>query len=64
MRLSRLACIWVLLLISTLVSNDIAFAARKPLDASAVKAKIASRGLGQNVKVTKLDSTTHLFIVE
>jgi hypothetical protein len=57
MRLSRLARIWVLLLISTLVSNDIAFAARKPLDASAVKAKIASRGLGQNVKVTKLDKT-------
>lgn len=57
MRLSRLARICAFLLIPTLLSNDIAFAARKPLDASAVKAKIEARGLGQNVKVTKSDKT-------
>ena len=53
-RLFRLAAI---LLVPTLLCNSIAFAAKKPVDPAALKAKIQARGIGQGVRITLIDQT-------
>lgn len=57
MRLSRLIRFTALLLIPALLSNGLAFASKKPVDASVVKAKLEQRGVGQGVRVTFADNT-------
>ena len=57
MTLSRLIRLTALLLIPALLSNTLAFAAKKPVDPAAVKAKIAARGVGQGVRVTLADNS-------
>jgi hypothetical protein len=47
-----------MLLISALLSNNLAFAAKKvPDDPAVLKAKIQARGVGQGVRVTLNDAT-------
>jgi len=53
-RLFRLAAI---LLVPALLSNNFAFAAKKPADPAALKAKIQARGIGQGVRITLIDQT-------
>jgi hypothetical protein len=53
-RLFRLAAI---VLVPALLSNDLALAAKKPIDPAAIKAKIQARGIGQGVRVTLTDQT-------
>jgi hypothetical protein len=58
MNLSRLARLTAVLLIPALLSNNnFAFAAKKPVDPAAMKAKVQARGVGQGVRVTKADNT-------
>jgi hypothetical protein len=58
MNLSRLARLTAVLLIPALFSNNnFAFAAKKPVDPAAMKAKVQARGVGQGVRVTKADNT-------
>ena len=57
MNLSRLFRLAALLLVPALLSNSLAFAAKKHLDPDAIKAKIEARGVGQGVRVTLADST-------
>jgi hypothetical protein len=45
------------LLIPAILSNNLAFAAKKQLDSTAVKAKIQSEGVGQGVQITRVDKT-------
>ena len=52
MTLPRVIRLTAMLLIVTLSSSNLAFAAGKPLDAAAMKAKVAARGVGQGVRVT------------
>lgn len=52
MVLSRLFRFVAVLLIPALLSNSLAFAATKPADPAAMKAKIQARGVGQGVRVT------------
>ena len=52
MDLSRLARLTAMLLIPALLSNNLAFAAKKPVDPAAMKAKVQARGVGQGVRVT------------
>jgi hypothetical protein len=56
MTLSRLARFTAILLISALLTNSLAFAA-KPVDPAAMKAKVQARGVGQGVRVTLTDKT-------
>jgi hypothetical protein len=53
-RLFRLAAI---LLVPALLTNNFAFAAKKPADPAAIKAKIQARGVGQGVRITLIDQT-------
>jgi hypothetical protein len=53
-RLFRLAAI---LLVPALLGNNLALAAKKPVDPAAIKAKIQARGVGQGVRVTLTDQT-------
>ncbi len=46
-----------MLLISALLTNNLAFAAKKPADPAVLKAKIQARGVGQGVHVTLTDTT-------
>jgi hypothetical protein len=46
-----------MLLILAMLSNSVAFAAKKPVDPAAMKEKVEMRGLGNGVKVTLADST-------
>jgi ABC-type phosphate transport system permease subunit len=39
------------------LSNSLAFAAKKPVDPAAMKAKVTARGVGQGVRVTLADNT-------
>jgi hypothetical protein len=58
MRISRLIRFTAMLLISVLLSNTLAFAAKKkPADPAVLKAKIQARGVGQGVRVTLTDAT-------
>jgi hypothetical protein len=53
-RLFRLAAI---LLVPALLGNNLALAAKKPVDPAAIKAKIQARGVGQGVRVTLTGQT-------
>ena len=58
MNLSRLARLTAVLLIPALLSNNnFAFAAKKPVDPAAMRAKVQARGVGQGVRVTMADNT-------
>jgi hypothetical protein len=57
MTLSRIARFTAMLLIPALLSNNLAFAARKPVDPAAMKAKVQTRGVGQGVRVTLANDT-------
>lgn len=57
MNLSRLARLTAMLLIPALLSNNFAFAAKRPVDPAAIKAKVQARGVGQGVRVTMADKT-------
>ena len=58
MNLSRLARLIAVLLIPALLSsNNFAFAAKKPVDPAAMRAKVQARGVGQGVGVTMADNT-------
>ena len=57
MTLSRMFRFTAMLLIPAVLSNSPAFAAKKPVDPAAMKAKIEMRGVGNGVKVTFADNT-------
>ena len=58
MKISRLIRFTTMMLISVLLINSVAFAARKkPADPAVLKAKIQARGVGQGVRVTLTDAT-------
>ena len=58
MRFSRLIRFTAVLLISVLLNNSLAFAAKKtPPDPAVLKARIQARGVGQGVRVTLTDAT-------
>ena len=57
MTLNRITQFTALLLIPALLNNSMAYAARKPLDASTVKEMIAMCGVDQRVRVTLADKT-------
>ena len=57
MRLSLAVRCTALLLIPALLANNLAFAATKPVDPAAIKAKLAARGAGTAVRVTLADNT-------
>jgi hypothetical protein len=46
-----------ILLVPVLLINNLAFAAKKPVDPAVIKAKIQARGVGQGVRVTVADQT-------
>lgn len=54
---SRLFRFVAILLVPALLSNNLAFAAKKPADPAVIKAKIQGRGVGQGVRVTLNDQT-------
>ncbi len=54
---SRLVPFPALLLVPALLCNSLAFAAPKPADVSAAKAKVEARGVGQGVRVVLADKT-------
>jgi hypothetical protein len=57
MNFSRLFRLAAMLLVPALLSNSVAFAAKKPADPAVMKAKIQARGVGQGVRVTLADQT-------
>jgi len=57
MRTSRFPRFTALLLISALLSNHLALAAKKPADPAVMKARIQRRGVGQGVRVTLADNS-------
>lgn len=57
MNLSRVIRFTAMLLIPALLGNDLAFAAKKPIDPAGIKAKVQARGVGQGVRVTLADNT-------
>jgi ABC-type phosphate transport system permease subunit len=57
MKLSRLVRLTAMLLIPALLSSNLAFAASKPVDPAAMKAKLQARGVGNGVRVTLADNT-------
>ena len=57
MILSRLFRFTAMFLAFALLSNSLAFAAKKPADPAVMKAKIQARGVGQGVRVTLNDQT-------
>jgi hypothetical protein len=54
---SRLIRFTALLLIPALLSNNIAFADKKPVDPAAMKARVQAHGVGQGVRITLADNT-------
>jgi len=56
MTLSRLVRFTALLLIPALLSNNLAFGSKRPIDAARVKVKLEARGVGQGVRVTLEDN--------
>lgn len=57
MTLSRIARFISVFLIAILCLNSLAFAASKPADPAAIKARIVARGVGRGVYVTLADNT-------
>jgi hypothetical protein len=57
MNLSMPARLLAMLLITALSGNGFAFAANKPVDPAAIKARVQARGVGQGVRVTMADNT-------
>ena len=57
MSLSRLFRFAAVLLVPALLSNGLAFAAKKPVDPEVMKAKIQTHGVGEGVRVTLADNT-------
>jgi hypothetical protein len=57
MTLSRLVRFTAMLLIPALLSNNLAFAAKNPVDPAAMKAKLQARGVGHGVRITLADNT-------
>jgi hypothetical protein len=57
MTISRLFRFAAMLLVPALLSNSLAFAAKKPVDPAVMKAKIQARGVGQGVRITLVDQT-------
>jgi hypothetical protein len=57
MTLSRLVRFTVLLLIPALLTNNLAFGSKRPIDAASVKARLEARGAGQGVRVTFADNS-------
>ena len=57
MTLSRFVRLTAILLIPAMFSNNLAFAAKNPVDPASVKAKLQSRGVGHGVRVTMADNT-------
>jgi hypothetical protein len=57
MRFSGLIRFTAILLISVVLTNNLAFAGKKPADPAVMKAKIQARGVGQGVRVTLADQT-------
>lgn len=57
MRLSWFLRFTAILLIPALVNSSLVFAASKPIDPAAMKAKVQARGVGQGVRVTLADKT-------
>jgi hypothetical protein len=57
MTLSRFIRLTAVLLITALLGNSFAFAAKKPIDPAVIKAKIQERGVGQGVRVVLVDKT-------
>jgi len=57
MRFSGLIRFTAMLLISAVLTNNLAFAGKKPVDPAVMKAKIQARGVGQGVRVTLADRT-------
>jgi hypothetical protein len=57
MKLSRITQYTALLLIPALLHSSFAYAASKPVDAAAIKEKIATRGVGHGVRVTLTGKT-------
>jgi hypothetical protein len=54
---TRVARFFAVLLIFTMLGNNLAYAHKKPLDAPEVKVKVASRGAGKGVRVIEVDKT-------
>jgi hypothetical protein len=57
MRFSRFIRFTAMMLISVLLSHNLAFAEKRPADPAVLKAKIQARGVGQGVRVTLNDTT-------
>jgi hypothetical protein len=57
MKFSRMIRVTAMLLIPAVFYNSPAFAAKKPVDPAAMKAKVEMRGVGNGVKVTFADNT-------
>jgi hypothetical protein len=57
MRFARLIRITAILLVAALLSNSVAFAAKKPLGPAELKVKIQGRGVGRGVRVVLADKT-------
>jgi hypothetical protein len=57
MRFSGLIRFTAMLLISVVLTNNLALAAKKPADPAVMKAKVQARGVGQGVRVTLADQT-------
>ena len=57
MKISRMFRFTAMLLIPAVLSSSFAFAAKKPVDPAAMKAKVEMRGVGNGVKVTFADNT-------
>jgi hypothetical protein len=57
MNFSRPVRLAATLLIAALLSNNFAFAAKRPVDPAAIKAKVQARGVGRSVRVTMADGT-------
>ena len=57
MTLSRSIRLTAMLLIAALLTNSLAFAAKKPVDPAVMKAKVQARGVGQGVRVTMADNS-------
>jgi len=57
MTLSRLLRFTAMFLIPALLSNSLAFAAKRPVDPVVMKAKIQARGVGEGVRVVLADKT-------
>ena len=57
MSFSRLSRLTAAFLISALLSNNFALAAKKPVDPAAMLAKVQARGVGHRVRVNMTDNT-------